>query len=49
MCLNEGLNPKQPQATTLTYKNEVIKILDGSCWREGGPFLIKDLGFEEQN
>ncbi|MFT5647876.1 MAG: hypothetical protein ACI976_002571 [Aureispira sp.] len=34
---------------TLTYKNEVTKILDRSCWWDGGSLLIKDLGFKEQN
>lgn len=47
------LNQAQPMGCTntdtytLTYKNEVTKILDGSCWWDGGSFLIKDLGFEE--
>jgi hypothetical protein len=47
------LNQAEPYGCTntdtyiLTYKNEVIKILDGSCWWEGGSFLIKDLGFEK--
>lgn len=32
---------------TLTYNNTISKILDASCWWEGGSFLIKDLGFEQ--
>jgi hypothetical protein len=30
---------------TLSYKDKIIKINDGSCWWYGGEYLLKELGY----